>query len=210
MNYDRLFRPSGDSHSPAMEALRNLRMGGVTTFTQSGFRGRNDDGSETTATWKAALNTNFFQPSGETFRLRFQVSGAGGSGSNIISQLQENYLGGGWVNVTTLAGNKTRALNSVNVTDGTATTEQLAGSGNFAVSEISTDARAAQISVGPGSDLEVEFVIIIDGEVNNGDTIQYRVINDATEISAYTVTPTVTVGSGAAVKESNLLVLGVS
>ena len=42
---------------------------------QLAFRGRNDDGSETTATWKAAENTDFTVAPDATFRLRMQVGG---------------------------------------------------------------------------------------------------------------------------------------
>jgi hypothetical protein len=47
------------------------------TFDQEGFRFRNDDGSETTATWKAAQDTNITVAEGETFRVRAIVNMTG-------------------------------------------------------------------------------------------------------------------------------------
>lgn len=43
---------------------------GVMTVEQEGFRFRNDDGSETTATWQAAQDTNVSGPSGQNTRVR--------------------------------------------------------------------------------------------------------------------------------------------
>ena len=68
---------------------------------QQSFRGRNDDGSETAATWIAATNTNWTQAADETFRVRFVVqetAGGAASGSYVV---QRNINGGGWVTVTT-------------------------------------------------------------------------------------------------------------
>lgn len=47
------------------------------TLDQYGFRGRNDDGSETTATWKAAQNTSFSITPDQAFRLRFGINASG-------------------------------------------------------------------------------------------------------------------------------------
>lgn len=43
------------------------------SFEQYGFRWRNDDGSETTATWAAAQNANSSVSAGSTTRLRVGV-----------------------------------------------------------------------------------------------------------------------------------------
>lgn len=44
---------------------------------QFGFRARNDDGSEATATWKAAQNAAFALTADQTFRLRFGLNATG-------------------------------------------------------------------------------------------------------------------------------------
>ena len=55
---------------------------------QIAFRGRNDDGSETTATWIAAQNTNWTQPTGTNFRVRFEVEEDGGKAFTLDGRLQ--------------------------------------------------------------------------------------------------------------------------
>lgn len=47
------------------------------TLDQEGYRFRNDDGNEATATWKAAQDTNVTLAPGSVARLRFVVNGTG-------------------------------------------------------------------------------------------------------------------------------------
>jgi hypothetical protein len=47
------------------------------TLEQEGFRFRNDDGSESAATWLASQETNILAPAGTTKRLRFIVNATG-------------------------------------------------------------------------------------------------------------------------------------
>ena len=49
----------------------------ATSIEQEGFRFRNDDGSETTATWKANQDTNITAPKNVNTRLRFVVNSTG-------------------------------------------------------------------------------------------------------------------------------------
>lgn len=51
--------------------------GGGLALDQEGFRFRNDDGSETTATWKAAQDTTTTLAADETFRLRALINATG-------------------------------------------------------------------------------------------------------------------------------------
>jgi hypothetical protein len=57
-------------------ALRPV-VGAAPTLDQYGWRFRNDDGSETTATWIAAENTNITVPLGSIVRPRFGVNATG-------------------------------------------------------------------------------------------------------------------------------------
>lgn len=63
----------------------NIRAQGV-TYTQAAFRGRNDDGSETTATGIAAQDTDFTQPLATNTRLRTLVNVVGDPGGIIFTQ----------------------------------------------------------------------------------------------------------------------------
>jgi hypothetical protein len=53
-------------------------------FTQSACRFRNDDGSETGATWAAALNTGITHPVAQRLRVRCEVTNNGGVGSTAL------------------------------------------------------------------------------------------------------------------------------
>lgn len=52
--------------------------GGFPSFSQTHFRFRKDDGSETTATWRAAEDTNVSIALDEPFRLRIQIKETNG------------------------------------------------------------------------------------------------------------------------------------
>jgi hypothetical protein len=47
------------------------------TLEQEGFRWRNDDGNETTATWKDAQDANISNPAGQNVRLRVIINASG-------------------------------------------------------------------------------------------------------------------------------------
>lgn len=66
----------GDSGSEMNDLFALLASAAVGGMEQSAFRGRNDDGDEDGATWKAAENENFSVNAGVNFRLRMQVNKA--------------------------------------------------------------------------------------------------------------------------------------
>jgi hypothetical protein len=67
---------------------------------QHSFRFRNDDGSETTATWAANLNTNHTIPAGENKRLRFLVNTESGTpGASVFVLQYKEKVSGTWANV---------------------------------------------------------------------------------------------------------------
>lgn len=67
--------PVGETYSIiALEVKGTLA---AATLDQYGYRGRNDDGTEATATWKAAQNTTFGITPDARFRLRFGVNTPG-------------------------------------------------------------------------------------------------------------------------------------
>lgn len=54
-----------------------VNYGSAPTLTQNAFRFRNDNGSETTATWRQTQNTNDSNTSATRFRLRFLLNATG-------------------------------------------------------------------------------------------------------------------------------------
>lgn len=169
-------------------------------YDQSDYRGRNDDGSETSATWKASTNTDYeINPAQSTnHRVRIAVTeGNGVKDSNVAFRLQYSKNGGAWTDVGTATSN-VQAAGSTNVSDGTQTTQQIT-TNTFAGGELAVgDAVAGDntaIDFAGGDTAEVEFSIeIIDADVAQADTIDLRVTqDDGTVLSSYTNTPTVTV-----------------
>lgn len=131
----------------------------------SAYRWRNDDGNETTATWKAAVNTPITHSSSNKLRLRVAIdeitSGfSGTTAANAIISYSEN--GGPWINIT--ASSSAFVLVSSNfVTDGVNTTQQIAtgNSSNFVGGLFkSTEANTGfSIPVGTSKFCEHEFCI---------------------------------------------------
>ena len=71
---------------------------GAATLEQAKYRFRNDDGSETTATWKAAQNTAISEGTGTNVRLRFQIQATNDPTAKAF-KLQYRRSGGNWENV---------------------------------------------------------------------------------------------------------------
>jgi len=175
-------------------------------FEQVEFRGRNDDGTETTATWKAAENTNWNQKTGENFRVRFNIQETSDAAATDISlQLQYNKNAEGWldVNASSLV---CRSSASANVTDGLDTTEQMAGTGPFVTPNGGFDevdglagGTALDYTTTINQDVELEFCCQLRAaDTQTGDTVQLRVVQSSgTPFTTYTATPTLTIPAGA-------------
>lgn len=178
-------------------------MPGQASIFQKHFRGRNDDGTQTTATWKAAEDANWSFGTDTNLRVRFTI-GNEGTGNKTFTNLQLEYNknGAGW-NAVTSASSVVRSATSANVTDATATTQQLtSGLGNFVAGEICTDGVGASKTLQsptPNEFTEYEYVVQIrSGDVSAGDTIQLRVTGNGSAFNGgYSQTPTITVEAGA-------------
>ncbi len=162
------------------------------TMEQDSFRFRNDDGSESAATWKAAVNTDVtITVSGNTaFRIRFLVQETAGNASvNFKPQLQRQLNAGGFVDVTGTSG-VIRAVDSANLTDGEDTTQQI-GAGTFitnndGVDEVNGVAGSAKTDFVGNDETEFEYSVeIVDADVADSDTVDLR-ISDA-NIDSYAV-----------------------
>src|SRR5947207_4844288 len=74
--------------------------------TQANWRWRNDDGTETSATWKATQNTPITLASNnEVFRLRLEIYNNTGSAVGLLDTLQyATSTAGPWTDLDTAAG----------------------------------------------------------------------------------------------------------
>lgn len=164
---------------------------------QQQFRGRNDDGSETAASWKAATNTNWTQPVEQKFRVRVTIAEtAGGAANNYSYVLQYNINGTGWTNMGTTG--PIHSSPSGFVTNGTPTTQQIS-TGTFVAGQFDDNSSVSNISL-TNQVTEMEYCLLIDAAtINNNDTIQLRATNGGTALNGYTATPTITVQKAAPV-----------
>lgn len=170
------------------------------TPDQPQFRGRNDDGNETTASWKAAVNTNFSQLADVNFRLRLTVQSLVGATANspISPTLYVSRNGGSYQAVTS-SSTIARLFTSSNVTDLTSTTQQLSsGIGTFATGSVNTSSStAASSTITPAGNpvTEDEWCLQIRSvDTSPGDTITFQSRSGTgTAFPSYTVTPSITI-----------------
>jgi hypothetical protein len=174
------------------------------TIGQAGFRGRNDDGNETTATFKAAQNVNWTQQVDTNFRVRFLMQNAGTTAlNNLVAQLEFTLNGGASTNVTG-ASTVVRATASPNLADAANLTQQLSGgTGTFqgltGFDGADGAAGGASLDIAASGNFEVEYSIQIRGaDVSHGDLIGLRVTNNGTDFTGtYAQVPSIIVAESA-------------
>lgn len=160
-------------------------------FDQKAFRGRNSDGNETTATWIAAENVNWsITGTGYHFKIRFVVQETAGGSTAKTYKLQYSLNGGSWTDVT---GASDPAISDENTLDGTATTDQIGGTGTFVAGNfVGIGGTSASITIPANGHTEIEYGILWTSPAP-GDSIQFRVIIPvSTVLGAYSNIPTLT------------------
>ncbi len=171
-----------------------ITVNGILEFEQDSFRGRNDDGNESAATWKAIANADWTQQADTNFRVRFVVQENGDvSAADKTFQLEYNHNGGGWNDVNGTSS-VVRAWASPNVNDGADTTQQIGAgtyvSPNAGFDEVNGQAGGTSLDFSGKDEVEVEFCLQVRSvDVSADDTIQLRVKG----LDIYTRTPTITV-----------------
>lgn len=173
-------------------------------YDQDSFRGRNDDGTEITATWKALVNIDWTQTVDENFRVRFLVQEtAGRVGADFKEDLQYNLNGAGWNDVDDAASLVVRMSLSGNFAHGDDTVQRLGGgvfiAANSGMNETNPPGAANEPDFAGDDETEFEFCVQIrSDDVDDGDTVELRVTNNGVTFAAYTNTPSITVDKPAA------------
>lgn len=165
-------------------------------FTQITFRGRNDDGSESGATWKDVQGNDWSQLVGTNFRIRFLIDETNNRAWN-------NY---NWTVYVSRNGGAYSAINGtyVNFADSDYYTEDddcvsrlTGGSGSFLTDNNGMiESGGVCTNTGAANDyFELEYCLtIVAGGVNNGDLLRFRVyLTSGSALGSYTDTPVVTV-----------------
>jgi hypothetical protein len=110
------------------------------SITQTKYRWRNDNGSETTATWKAAENTAItLADTVSILRARIELRNSSGAAYDIDESLEYSSNGGTtWTTITNAPTNAFIYQSSANVADGDATTNQISSgtAGTFVAGRI--------------------------------------------------------------------------
>lgn len=165
---------------------------------QAEYRWRDDDSSETGASWLEVVDTShdFDVTSGNVqARIRFTLQEDGGADSNPTAYtLQFQINGGGYADVL-IDSTGVIYFNSGNLTDGEVTTSQLNGTGTFISGECSEDAITGSLSVTANNHTEIEYTVeFVSAELTNGDSIDFRLTNTDTQ----TIDGNATITKGAA------------
>ena len=175
----------------------------VAIYSQTTFRARRDDGSETTASWAAPVDTAWTQLPEQTFRLRIGVDESAGRNGNISPELQWSLNGAGWVTLTG-AGTVAAAL-SANVVDDEPTTQQVTA-GTFGAGWVDENGAVPNTAVPANGVTEIEWVLTVDGASTvPGDVITFRVVDGGALLDFYPVTPSLTVGASVFVSDGATL-----
>jgi hypothetical protein len=144
------------------------------SLSQIGFRGRNDDGNETAATWIKGKNQNFSQRPDRNFRVRFVVHSVTTPPGPF--HLYYSYNGGGWL-AAVGGASKINAALSTYYTDEDVTTQQV-GTGDFLADfggMTNNSYISAYYEALLNNETEVEFCLTLRGSaLNDGDTISLR------------------------------------
>lgn len=134
-------------------------------LTQANWRWRNDDGTETSATWKAAQNTQaVLTTTGEVWRLRLELYNTTGSSYPFKDTLQyATSTSGPWTNIDVTAGSNAFMIAGVSafVTQADPTTPQLAGTAyTFSPGKILADSMTAEnLDIADQRRTELEWAI---------------------------------------------------
>ncbi|RYZ21201.1 MAG: hypothetical protein EOP49_47160, partial [Sphingobacteriales bacterium] len=136
----------------------------VPFVNQTKYRWRNDDGSETAATWRAAENTAItLNDTSSVLRCRLELQNNSGSTHTVNESLEySSNAGATWTTMTGAASDAFRYQSSANVTNGGATSNQMgtATAGTFTAGKIISAVPApASYTIASGNKTEFEWVI---------------------------------------------------
>lgn len=148
--------------------------------TQGNWRWRNDNGSQTSATWRAPQNTTITIGTIDTvIRLRIQLSNTTGELKGVNANVQyASAPDGPWRYLTAFAGNNAFMLAGTNayVTDLAATTQQLNGASSpFVTGKVFVKTTTLNTAFANNIATEHEYVIKPTENITPGTTYYFRV-----------------------------------
>ena len=165
------------------------------SFTQVAFRLRNDDGSESAASWRQTQNTNDSLGRDTSFRVRLLVDEtANVAWTGKLWNLYFSKNSGTWNAVT--AGTPVFVCASTHYADGDDCTAQLSGGSGTFVANNNGMKQAATPASNDGARnnfFEAEWCLQLDeAQLSDCDTIDLRVYDGSSALAVYAYTPRVT------------------
>jgi hypothetical protein len=163
----------------------------VGRLEQTSFRVRNDDGTQTSATWADRAGLSALRTQAVTFRLRVSIRNYHASASVATGfKLQYSREGSSWTDVTA-SSSVIKAVAGATVTDGTVTTDQLGGltGTTFVAGTVdAVDGAWPSITLAAGRRTELEATLqIVSGDITDGDQVALRIVRSAgTVLDRYT------------------------
>lgn len=173
-------------------------------WTQVSFHFRDDDGSETGATFKGAKNSTQTLAVDTTFRVRIsiQASHIGTGSADFTGGFEYNNTTKvtGWTAITTTSSHikaVASADTSWTITDDDATTEQLNESLTFVAGHMDETGTCSAVSLSETQESEFELVFqVVSADVDNNDSISIRMVDSGAALTTYTQTAVLTVSEG--------------
>lgn len=180
---------------------------------QQFFGFRNDNGSETTATWMAATNTYVTNISqNATFRIRIGTIASSGFGgpSSFSPQLEyllasgNSCISSGWTKITTNTSNAFALASSANFTDKSPTTRQITPANFVAGEMLQATNPADSVAIGRTFYSEHEWSIKATSNASPNTAYLFRLSDNGTAYSGgYSVCPQATTSAGVSVPTVN-------
>ncbi|WP_299014383.1 leucine-rich repeat protein, partial [uncultured Polaribacter sp.] len=159
----------------------------ITAFANTvvnNYRWRNDDGNQTTASWKANVNTPITIKDENLIRLRFSVQEIGSGSDFKIPDLEyKKTTESTWTVIDNTTNNDFVFSASNNVNNGDVTSQQISNKPDFFSSDYSTiisSKSAGSLRIGKNQAYEIEFVFKTTNNVSLGATYEFRPINHTT------------------------------
>jgi hypothetical protein len=168
---------------------------GTANTVQQDFRWRNDNGSETAATWKADTNNNPTLSASDydtTMRIRFNLENTGGKDETDGYHFQYSINDGTWTRISQSSFFVSSRLSSY-FADGDSTTQQIGG-GTHDEGYMDEGGVISSFTLTQAQESENEWCFQINsGDFSGGEKLELRMAFDnGNALDGYTNTPTIT------------------
>jgi hypothetical protein len=171
-------------------------MGSANTGQQR-FWWRQDNGTETTASFRGALGTPWSPAAGDLDtpqRIRFELGNTGGMDESSGSYNLYYDIDNGGYNPLTTSSSKVKLVSSAqSISDDDTTSEQMSGAQTFQAGRYDETGSSTNITIVAGQETEVEFCIQFDSAtITGGEVIKFQVYRDTSALDSYANTPSST------------------